>query len=141
MSSACIFECRNLLQLKTCMNQTAFLFVQKLSSHPVLIYTMFWTLLLASTVTVAALSVEMGFSTSISPHMEIAEACSLERNKALPLCRQCFWLPLDGPRDKVCAPTKLFTKSPMDFAVPPIFAALIVTASTLFVQGLGLWSE
>lgn len=123
------------------MYQTASLFVQKLASQPVLMYTILWTLLLASTVTIAALSVEMGFSTSISPHMEIAEACSLEENKALPLCHQCFWLPLDGPRDKVCAPTKFFTKSRIDAAVPPIFAALIVTASTLFVQGLGLWSE
>jgi len=120
--------------------QTAIFFARKLASQPLLLYTIFWTLMLAATVTVAALSLEMGFSTAISPHMEIAEACSLQSNKASPSCRQCFRLPLDGPRDGLCVPASLFRKSGLDFAVPPIFAALVVTASALFVQGLGLWS-
>ena len=83
--------------------------------------------MLAATVTVTALSLEMGFSTAVSPHMEMAEACA-------------FRLPLDGPLDRLCVPANLLKKSGMDFAVPPIFAALVVTASALFVQGLGLWS-
>ncbi len=96
--------------------------------------------MLAATVTVAALSLEMGFSSSISPSMEIAEACSLQGNKVSPSCRQCFWLPLDGPNDGLCVPANLFKKSRIDIAVPPIFAALVVAASALFVQGLGLWN-
>ena len=115
--------------------------MRKMACQPLLLYTVFWTLMLAATVTVAALSLEMSFSTAISPHMEIAEACSLQSNKASPSCRQCFRLPLDGPRDGVCVPANLFKKSGLDFAVPPIFAALVVTASALFVQGLGLWSH
>nr|XP_024366930.1 uncharacterized protein LOC112278096 isoform X1 [Physcomitrium patens]XP_024366931.1 uncharacterized protein LOC112278096 isoform X1 [Physcomitrium patens]XP_024366932.1 uncharacterized protein LOC112278096 isoform X1 [Physcomitrium patens]XP_024366933.1 uncharacterized protein LOC112278096 isoform X1 [Physcomitrium patens]XP_024366934.1 uncharacterized protein LOC112278096 isoform X1 [Physcomitrium patens]XP_024366935.1 uncharacterized protein LOC112278096 isoform X1 [Physcomitrium patens] len=120
--------------------QTAVLLVRKFASQTLFLYTIIWTLMLAATVTVAALSLEMGFSTAISPHMEIAEACSLQSNKASPSCRQCFRLPLDGPRDGLCVPANMFKKSGMDFAVPPIFAALVVTASALFVQGLGLWS-
>lgn len=120
--------------------QKAVFFLRKLASQPLLLYTVFWTLMLAAAVTVAALSLEMGFSTAISPHMELAEACALQSNKASPSCRQCFRLPLDGPRDGVCVPANIFKKSGMDFAVPPIFAALVVTASALFVQGLGLWS-
>lgn len=96
--------------------------------------------MLAATVTVAALSLEMGFSTSISPKMEIAEACSLQSNKGSPSCRQCFRLPLDRPHDGLCVPANLFRKSGIDMAVPPIFAALVVAASALFIQGLGLWT-
>jgi len=124
--------------------QTAMLFIWKLTSQPLLppflLYTVLWTLMLAATVTVAALSLEMGFGTATSPHAEIAEACALQINKASPACRRCFWLPLDGPRDGLCVPASMFKKSRMDFAVPPIFAALVVIASALFVQGLGLWS-
>ncbi|KAG0504720.1 hypothetical protein M758_N023600, partial [Ceratodon purpureus] len=118
----------------------AALFLRKLANQPLLLYTVFWTLMLAASVTVAALSLEMGFSTAISPHMEIAEACALQSNKASPSCRQCFRLPLDSPRDGLCVPSNMFKKSGMDFAVPPIFAAPVVTASAFLVQGLGLWS-
>ncbi len=92
--------------------------------------------MLAVTVTVAALSLEMGFSSSISPSMEIAEACSLQGNKVSPSCRQCFWLPLDGPYNGLCVPANLFKKSRIDIVVPPIFAALIVATLALFVQRL-----
>jgi hypothetical protein len=68
--------------------QKAVFFLRKLASQPLLLYTVFWTLMLAATVTVAALSLEMGFSTAISPHMELAEACALQSNKASPSCRQ-----------------------------------------------------
>ena len=121
--------------------QTAVVFLRKMASQPLVLYTIFWTLMLAATVTVAALSLEMGFSAAISPHVEIADACSLPSNKASPSCRQCFRLPLDGPRDGLCVPASLFRKSHLDFAVPPIFAALVVTASALLVQGLGLWTH
>jgi len=124
--------------------QTGVLFIRNLTSQPLLptflLYTVLWTLMLAATVTVAALSLEMGFGIATSPHAEIAESCALQINKASPSCRRCFRLPLDGPRDGLCVPASFFKKSPMDFAVPPIFAALVVTASALFVQSLGLWS-
>ncbi|KAH9540036.1 hypothetical protein CY35_15G087900 [Sphagnum magellanicum] len=120
--------------------QAGLLYFFKIAVQPLFLYTIFWTLMLAATVTVAALSLEMGFSSSISPSMEIAEACSLQGNKVSPSCRQCFWLPLDGPNDGLCVPANLFKKSRIDIAVPPIFAALVVAASALFVQGLGLWN-
>ncbi|CAM6017547.1 unnamed protein product [Sphagnum balticum] len=120
--------------------QAGLLYFFKIAVQPLFLYTIFWTLMLAATVTVAALSLEMGFSSSISPSMEIAEACSLQGNKVSPSCRQCFWLPLDGPYDGLCVPANLFKKSRIDIAVPPIFAALVVAASALFVQGLGLWN-
>ncbi|CAK9207229.1 unnamed protein product [Sphagnum troendelagicum] len=120
--------------------QAGLLYFFKIAVQPLFLYTIFWTLMLAATVTVAALSLEMGFSSSISPSMEIAEACSLQGNKISPSCRQCFWLPLDGPYDGLCVPANLFKKSRIDIAVPPIFAALVVAASALFVQGLGLWN-
>lgn len=103
------------------------------------IYTACWTILLAITVTIAALSLEVGFSRSLSPSMDIAQACSKELNKGTIACQQCFRLPLDGPRDQLCVPANLFQKTSMDFAVPPIFAGLVVAASALFVQGIGLW--
>lgn len=103
------------------------------------IYTACWTILLAITVTIAALSLEVGFSRSLSPSMDVVQACSKELNKGTVACQQCFRLPLDGPRDQLCVPANLFQKTGMDLAVPPIFAGLVVAASALFVQGIGLW--
>lgn len=115
-----------------CCDQKAMLLIRNWVSQPLLLYTIYWSLMLAATVTVAALSLEMGFSTAIS-----AEACTSPSSSS---CRQCFRLPLDGSRDAFCVPAEWFKNTGMDFAVPPIFAALVVTASALFVQSLGLWS-
>ncbi len=68
----------------------------KLAVQPLFLYTIFWTLMLTTTVTVLALSA------SISPSMEIIEACSLQWNKASLACRQCFLLLLDGTHDGLC---------------------------------------
>ena len=113
--------------------------LQRFSSQPMFIYTACWTILLAITVTIAALSLEVGFSRSLSPSMDVVQACSKELNKGTVACQQCFRLPLDGPRDQLCVPANLFQKTGMDLAVPPIFAGLVVAASALFVQGIGLW--
>ncbi|CAK9250050.1 unnamed protein product [Sphagnum jensenii] len=67
--------------------------------HPLFLYAIFWTLTLTTTVTVSVLSLKLGFSSSISPMMEIAEACSLQGNETSPSCRLRFQLPLDGPHD------------------------------------------
>jgi hypothetical protein len=111
----------------------------KLAVQPLFLYTIFWTLMLTTTVTVLALSLEIGFSSSISPSMEIIEACSLHWNKASLVCRQCFLLLLDGTHDGLCVPTKLF-KSRIDITLHPILAAFVVTVAALFVQVLGLWN-
>ncbi|CAM6071757.1 unnamed protein product [Sphagnum tenellum] len=131
--------CSSLLLLQRSY-QAGVLYFLKLAVQPLFLYTIFWTLMLAATVAVSSLSLEMGFRSSISPSMEIAEACSLQGNKGSPSCRQCFSLPLDGPSDGLCVPANLFKKSRIDIAVPPIFAGLVVAASALFVQGLGLWT-
>ncbi len=99
-----------------------------------------WTLMLTTTVTVLALSLKIGFSSSISPSMEIIEACSLHWNKASLACRQCFLLLLDGTHDDLCVPTKLFKKSRIDITMHPILAAFVVAVAALFVQVLGLWN-
>ncbi|KAH9546842.1 hypothetical protein CY35_11G002400 [Sphagnum magellanicum] len=74
-------------------------FFLKLAVQPLFLYTIFWTLMLTTTVTVLALSLKIGFSSSISPSMEVIEACSLQWNKASLACRQCFLLLLDGTHD------------------------------------------
>jgi hypothetical protein len=98
----------------------------KLAVQPLFLYTIFWTLMLTTTVTVLALSA------SISPSMEIIEACSLQWNKASLACRQCFLLLLDGTHDGLCVPTKLFKKSRIDIAMHPILAAFVVAVAALF---------
>lgn len=119
--------------------QVALSYCETISTQPVVLYTLCWTLLLAAIVTITALSLEMGFSASLSPSMEVVQQCSKDINKATLACQQCSRLPLDGPSDLLCVPANLFRKTRMDFAVPPIFAGLVVAASALFVQGMGLW--
>jgi len=115
-------------------------YLELVSSQPVFLYTLCWTLLLAAIVTITALSLEVGFSSSLSPSMEVVQQCSKDINKATVACQQCSRLPLDGPNDYLCVPASLFQKTRMDFAVPPIFAGLVVAASALFVQGMSLWN-
>jgi hypothetical protein len=50
-------------------------------------------------------------------------------------------MPLDVPGEILCFPSHLFVKSKIDFIVPPIFAALIVAASTCLVRAVGLFVE
>lgn len=120
--------------------QVALSYFEVMSSQPVFLYTLCWTLLLAAIVTITALSLEVGFSASLSPSMDVVQQCSKDMNKATIACQQCSRLPLDGPSDYLCVPAHLFQKTRMDFAVPPIFAGLVVAASALFVQGMGLWN-
>ncbi len=77
--------------------QVGLLYFFKIAVQPLFLYAIFWKLMLAVTGTVAALSLEMGFSSSISPSMEITEACSLQGNKVSPFCRQCSGCPLMVP--------------------------------------------
>lgn len=122
------------------MAQAAFSYLEVVSNQPVFLYTLCWTLLLAVIVTITALSLEVGFSASLLPSMEVVQQCAKDMNKATVACQQCSRLPLDGPSDYLCVPASLFQKSRMDFAVPPIFAGLVVAASALFVQGMSLWN-
>jgi hypothetical protein len=120
--------------------QAGLSFFLKLAVQPLFLYTIFWTLMLTTTLTVLALSLEIGFSSSISPSMEIIEACSLHWNKASLACRQCFLLLLDCTHDGLCVPAKLFKKSRIDIRMHPILAAFVVAVAALFVQVLGLWN-
>ncbi|BBN02133.1 hypothetical protein MPTK1_2g13070 [Marchantia polymorpha subsp. ruderalis] len=114
--------------------------VRTLAHQPLFLYTVFWTSFLAVSVTVAAVSLEMGFSASVSPHAEHLEACTRYGSSSIS-CNHCFRLPLDGPNDQLCVPALRFKKSNLDLVVPPIFAGLVVTGSALFVQSLFLFNE
>jgi hypothetical protein len=107
-------------------------FFLKLAVQPLFLYTIFWTLMITTTVTVLALSLKVGFSSSISASMEIIEACSLQWNKASLACRQCFLLLLDGTHDGRRVPTKLFKKSRIDITMHLILAAFVVAVAALF---------
>uniref|UniRef100_A0A7N0ZYT3 Uncharacterized protein n=1 Tax=Kalanchoe fedtschenkoi TaxID=63787 RepID=A0A7N0ZYT3_KALFE len=92
------------------------------SRFPLLVYGLAWTGLLTLAVALASFSPEIAFVSAIS------KACAAEGLR----------VPLDMP---VCLPVHLFTKSPIDLIVPPIFAALVVAASAFVVRAVGLWEN
>lgn len=99
---------------------------------PLFVYSIFWTIFLATVVTVASVSPELAFTSGLSPFTEFSLACDDLQGKYLRL-------PLDKPGDVICLPAHMVGRSNMDFLVPPIFAAMVVTASAFFVHAVGLW--
>lgn len=100
--------------------------------EPLFIYTILWTTFLAAVVTVASVSPELAFTSSLSSFTEFSLACDGLQGKYLRL-------PLDKPGDVICLPAHIFGKSNVDFLIPPIFAAVVVAASACFVHAVGLW--
>eukprot|EP01018_Ginkgo_biloba_P013931 Gb_04438 [translate_table: standard] len=106
--------------------------------EPLFLYTIFWTTFLAAVVTVASISPELAFSSSLSPFTEFSLACEQD-NDGVNYHRNNFRVPLDKPGDVFCLPTQMFKRSGIDFVIPPIFAAVVVAASACFVHAVGLW--
>lgn len=100
--------------------------------EPLFVYTIFWTIFLATVVTVASVSPELAFTSGLSPFTEFSLACDDLQGKYLRL-------PLDKPGDVICLPAHTVGKSNVDFLIPPIFAAVVVAASACFVHAVGLW--
>lgn len=100
--------------------------------EPLFVYTIFWTTFLAAVVTVASVSPELAFTSSLSSLTEFSLVCVGLQEKYLRL-------PLDKPGDVICLPAHMFGKSNVDFLIPPIFAAVVVAASACFVHAVGLW--
>jgi hypothetical protein len=109
--------------------------------QPLLLYTIIWTMLLAAIVTIASISQEFAFSSSLSPTTDFSKACMTTPGTASDYNgRQAlFRVALDRPGDVICLPVDLFVKSAIDYIVPPIFAAVVVAASACFLQAVGLW--
>ncbi|XP_054784298.1 uncharacterized protein LOC129291129 [Prosopis cineraria] len=99
---------------------------------PLVIFATTWTMLLTFTVAVASFSPEAAFVLAISPSSSFSSKCKIESS---------IRVPLDVPGDILCFPPHLFTKSKIDFLVPPVFAAVIVAASACLVRALGLWQH
>ncbi|CAL9002503.1 unnamed protein product [Prunus brigantina] len=100
------------------------------SRWPVLIYAATWTTLLTLTVAVASFSPEVAFVSSISSTSSFSRACDSEGYVRVPS---------DVPGDILCLPAHLFSKSSIDFIVPPVFAAVVVAGSAFLVRAVGLW--
>ena len=84
-----------------------------------------WAVLVSGTVIVATASLELGFHSF------------LVRGPAH-TTSPCLSLPIDRPIDPLCVPIHLVSRSKLDLLVPPIFAALVVTAATIFVHTLDI---
>ncbi|XWS43699.1 hypothetical protein CRYUN_Cryun16bG0125800 [Craigia yunnanensis] len=97
---------------------------------PMLIYAATWTVLLTAMVVVASFSPEVAFVSAISQSSSFSKECGIEGS---------IRVPMDVPGDKLCLPAHLFGKSKIDWIVPPVFAAVVVTGSAWVVRGMGLW--
>ncbi|XP_058742264.1 uncharacterized protein LOC131614723 [Vicia villosa] len=99
---------------------------------PILTYATTWVTLLTLTVAVASISPQVTFVSAISPSSLFSQKCENDR---------FIRMPLDVPGEILCFSSHLFVKSKIDLIVPPIFAALIVAASTCVVRAVGLFVE
>eukprot|EP00252_Welwitschia_mirabilis_P012097 TRINITY_DN26911_c0_g1_i1.p1 TRINITY_DN26911_c0_g1~~TRINITY_DN26911_c0_g1_i1.p1 ORF type:complete len:136 (-),score=1.61 TRINITY_DN26911_c0_g1_i1:23-430(-) len=102
--------------------------------RPEVLYAIQWTALLAAVVTVASLSQEIAFTSAISPSSEASKLCNGFGKK-----RTKIGIAFEDPLHVVCLPSALFRKSRLDYAVAPLFAALIVCSSAFFLHALALW--
>ncbi|GAU23036.1 hypothetical protein TSUD_336840 [Trifolium subterraneum] len=102
------------------------------TSWPILTYATTWIMLLTMTVAIASISPQVTFVSAISPASLFSQKCTNDG---------FIRMPLDVPGEILCFPSHLFVKSKIDFIVPPIFAALIVAASTCLVRAVGLFVE
>ncbi|KAF7818515.1 Cortactin-binding protein like [Senna tora] len=101
-------------------------------SCPLLIFAATWTALLTLTVALASFSPELAFVSAISPSSSFSNKCNIQSS---------IRLPLDVPGQVLCFPPSLFTKSNIDLIVPPLFAALIVAASSCVLRAVGPWED
>ncbi|GLJ31057.1 hypothetical protein SUGI_0621550 [Cryptomeria japonica] len=104
--------------------------------RPLVMYSIIWTMLLAAVVTIASLTQELAFTSTFSSSSHFSKACPDESKNSN---RTCYRMALDRPGDVFCLPAQAFSRSAIDYLVPPIFATLVVLASASFVHAAGLW--
>ncbi|KAF3453846.1 hypothetical protein FNV43_RR04287 [Rhamnella rubrinervis] len=97
---------------------------------PLILYAATWTVLLTLTVAVASFAPEMAFVTAISPSSSFSKSCNSQG---------FVRIPLNDPRETTCFPAHMVRMSKLDFIMPTVFAALVVTCSARVVRSLGLW--
>lgn len=103
-----------------------------LHRRPLLWYAATWTAVLTGTVVVSSFSPEIAFVWALSPDSRFAQRCRAGAVR----------VPMEGPAGEVvCVPAQLFGRSKTDLFVPPLFAALVVWGSALFVRAIGLWER
>ncbi|WOL09266.1 hypothetical protein Cni_G18019 [Canna indica] len=106
-----------------------------LRQRPLLLYAVSSSVLLTATVAVTSFAPELAFVWAVMPSSSFSRACAAGGHAAVRV-------PTEGPaREVVCVPAELFARSRMDLVVPPLFAALVVGGSTLFVRAVGLWES
>ncbi|GLJ16081.1 hypothetical protein SUGI_0267770 [Cryptomeria japonica] len=93
-------------------------------------YGIFWTTFLAAVVTVACMACQLAFTSAVLSRKGIGNMVKSE---------VFVRVPLDMPGDVICLPVALFRPSVMDFVIPPMFAAVVVTASACFVYAVEIW--
>ncbi|KAK9127130.1 hypothetical protein Syun_015927 [Stephania yunnanensis] len=98
--------------------------------HPLIFYSLSWTLLLTITVAIASFSPEVAFVSAISPSSSFSRACDAKNGFVR--------VPVDVPGEVVCMPAQMFKNSNIDLLVPPIFAAAVVAGSALVVRAISL---
>ncbi|CAN1805771.1 hypothetical protein LINPERHAP1_LOCUS24392 [Linum perenne] len=106
-------------------------FSDSLRGHlPLLIHAATWTTLLTIVVAVA----------SFSPEIAFISAITAEQSPVSGDCRRegMVRVPLDVPGEVFCLPSHLFSKSNIDFLVPPIFAAVVVAGAAWVVRSITL---
>ncbi|XP_030529039.1 uncharacterized protein LOC115739885 [Rhodamnia argentea] len=106
-----------------------------LSRWPFLLYAAAWTALLTATVAVASFSTEVAFVSAVSPSSSFTRECGGHNPEGM------VRVPVDLPGAVVCLPAHLFSRSRVDMAVPPVFAAMVVAGSVFVVRALALGEE
>ncbi|GAB2226884.1 hypothetical protein Droror1_Dr00008681 [Drosera rotundifolia] len=98
-------------------------------TSPHLLHALIWTLSLTLAVAIASITPELAFVFAISQESEFSRVCD---------SGEFVRVPVDVAREVVCLPVRLFAKSAMDFAVPPIFAAVVVAGGACVVRAVGI---
>ncbi|CAN6877470.1 unnamed protein product, partial [Brassica oleracea] len=87
---------------------------------PVIVQATTWTVLLMVTVAVASFAPELAFVSTVSS--------SCGRGDGF------VKIPMDFPGESVCVPSHMVKRSRFDLFMPPIFAAVMVTASACLIR-------
>ncbi|KAG6643140.1 uncharacterized protein LOC122277451 [Carya illinoinensis] len=102
------------------------------SRWPFLVYAATWTAILTVVVAVASFAPEVAFVSAISSSSFFSTACETDGSVRMPL---------DVPGETLCLPANLFSRSKIDFIVPPVFAAVVVAASACLVRATFVWDD
>ncbi|KAJ4915301.1 Uncharacterized protein Rs2_00851 [Raphanus sativus] len=96
-------------------------FLRRVSARwPVIVQATTWTVLLMITVAVASFAPELAFVSTVSSPCGRGDGF--------------VKIPMDFPGDSVCVPSHMVRRSRFDLFMPPIFAAVMVTASACLIR-------